>query len=67
MFPNQHKVGDVVKHNDGRVVKIVDGSYYGTHGVSNFFSWAEVLEDGTLSDNIEHGYGKELTFEYMSD
>lgn len=50
------KVGDVVKHPDGRKVKIMGGQYWGEYGLSNFWYWREVKEDGTLGE-IEHGYG----------
>lgn len=51
------KIGDVVKHPDGRTVKITEGRYWGDHGLSNFWYWREVLKDGSLSDKVEHGYG----------
>lgn len=50
-------VGDEVTHPSGRRVKITSGQYWGTHGLSNFWSWREVLSDGSLSDTEEHGYG----------
>lgn len=51
------KVGDVVDHPKGYKVKIVDGEYWGTYGISNFWHWHRVLEDGTLSEEKESGYG----------
>lgn len=51
------EIGMTVKHPDGRPVKIVDGQYWGEHGVSNFWRWKEVLKDGSLSDKTEYGYG----------
>lgn len=56
---SQLRVGKSVKHQDGRTVKIVAGQYWGTDGVSNFWSWREVKSDGTLGP-IEEGYGSEL-------
>ena len=50
------KVGDVVEHPDGRTVKITKGQYWGTYGLSNFWYWREVREDGSLGLE-EHGYG----------
>lgn len=50
-------VGDTVKHPDGRTVKIIAGRYWGLRGISNWWYWREVLPDGTLSANREHGYG----------
>ena len=50
------RIGEIVKHPDGRTVKITGGQFYGKHGVSNFWYWHEVLEDGTLGPE-EHGYG----------
>ena len=53
-------IGDTVRHPSGRMVKIVDGKYWGTHGLSNFWYWQEVLTDGSLGPR-EHGYGWEPT------
>lgn len=50
-------IGITTKHPDGRKVKIVDGQYWGTYGLSNFWYWQEILEDGSLSETTEHGYG----------
>lgn len=50
------EIGKVVKHPDGRAVKIIDGQFWGTDGVSNFWYWKEVKKDGTLGIT-EHGYG----------
>ncbi|MDO9333988.1 MAG: hypothetical protein Q7T57_05645 [Dehalococcoidales bacterium] len=49
-------IGDIVKHPDGRTVKIVEGEYWGEHGVSNFWRWREVMPNGKLG-KIECGYG----------
>ncbi len=51
------KIGDIVARPSGRKVKITDGQYWGTHGISNFWYWREVLKDNTLSKKEEHGYG----------
>lgn len=51
------KVGDIVRHPDGRRVKIVDGQYWGEHGLSNFWYWQEVKDDESLSEKKESGYG----------
>lgn len=51
------KVGQKVKHPDGRTVKITAGRYWGDHGISNFWYWCEVLPDGSLAAKEEHGYG----------
>lgn len=53
-------IGDIVRHPSGRSVKIVDGRYWGTHGLSNFWYWQEVLPDGSLAATREHGYGWRL-------
>lgn len=50
------EVGDTVRHPSGRTVKIVDGQYWGTFGISNFWYWQEVHADGSLGPR-EHGYG----------
>jgi hypothetical protein len=49
-------VGDRVRHPDGRLVEIVSGAYWGTHGLSNHWTWREVRTDGSLGI-VEHGYG----------
>ncbi|MDK1490504.1 hypothetical protein QN219_10580 [Sinorhizobium sp. 7-81] len=50
------EVGKTVRHPDGRNVLIVSGQYWGTHGLSNFWHWKEVREDGTYGPE-ESGYG----------
>jgi hypothetical protein len=40
------KVGDRVRYFDGRLVQITGGQYWGTHGISNFWYWREVLPNG---------------------
>jgi hypothetical protein len=51
------EIGQVVTHPDGRRVQITGGQYWGAHGLSNFWTWQEVLADGTLSGEREQGYG----------
>lgn len=55
--PAPFKIGDRVKHPDGRMVEITGGQYWGTYGFSNFWDWQEVLPDGRLARKKEHGYG----------
>lgn len=50
------KIGDTVKHPSGRMVKITGGSYWGEHGLSNFWYWKEVLKGNKLGPE-ESGYG----------
>jgi hypothetical protein len=50
------EIGDTVRHPDGRMVQIMNGQYWGTHGVSNFWYWREVRHDGSLGPE-ECGYG----------
>lgn len=50
------KVGKIVRHPDGRTVKIVGGKYWGTYGLSNHWTWREVRSDGSLGPQ-EDGYG----------
>lgn len=49
-------VGDTVAYLDGRMVRIVSGQYWGQRGISNHWSWREVLSDGRLGV-LETGYG----------
>jgi hypothetical protein len=58
--PHGFSIGDRVQHTSGRTVEVVDGQYWGKHGISNFWSWREVLSDGTLGEQ-ESGYGDALT------
>lgn len=58
--PSPFKIGDTVKHPDGRTVRIVAGQYWGEFGISNFWYWREVLEDGSISQKDECGYGWRL-------
>lgn len=50
------EIGDVVQHPSGRTVKIIAGKYWGTYGLSNHWSWREVLADGKFGPE-ENGYG----------
>lgn len=49
-------VGDIMRHEDGRIVKVTGGQYWGTHGLSNHWTFREVLADDSLGPD-EHGYG----------
>lgn len=51
-----YEVGDKVRHPSGRLVQITGGSYWGEHGLSNFWYWREVMPDGSLGQE-ECGYG----------
>lgn len=53
---NPLHIGLVIKTDDGRKVKIVDGQYWGEYGLSNFWYWQEVLTKGNLGKK-ECGYG----------
>lgn len=52
------KIGRVIRHPDGRKVKVVSGEFLDkTYGrVSNWWTWKEVLADGKFGPN-ESGYG----------
>jgi len=54
------QVGKRYRHK-GRIVEVVDGQYWGTHGLSNFWYWRPVLADGLLGEP-EHGYDNERAF-----
>ena len=45
IMPCCFSIGDIKVHPSGRTVQIVRGQYWGTHGLSNFWYWQEVLED----------------------
>jgi hypothetical protein len=50
------KIGDAVRHPDGRRVKIIGGTYWGEFGLSNFWEWREVLPNNKFGP-VESGYG----------
>jgi hypothetical protein len=54
---SSEKIGDIVVHPAGYKVKIVDGQYWGTYGVSNHWYWKKVLKNGKLSKKVYNGYG----------
>lgn len=49
-------IGQVVQHPDGRQVKVIDGQLWAPGGFSNFWTWQEVFDDGSLGPK-ENGYG----------
>lgn len=57
-FAQSMAIGKILKHPDGRTVKVKSGCFhdlkYGR--VSNWWVWNEVLEDGVLGPD-ESGYG----------
>lgn len=58
IFPCSMEIGKTLKHPDGRTVKIKSGCYKDPNfgRISNFWTWNEVLKDGSLGPD-EHGYG----------
>jgi len=48
--------GDILELKDGRRGLIVGGQYMGQHGLSNHWTWREILADGQLGPE-ENGYG----------
>lgn len=52
------KIGEIIKHPDGRLVEVVAGTYLDkTYGrISNWWTWRPLLLDGTLGPE-ESGYG----------
>jgi hypothetical protein len=56
-WPCSMEVGIKTLHaTDGREVLITSGRFWDTHGVSNWWTWREVLPDGSLGPE-ECGYG----------
>ena len=62
---NEPSIGAIVKHTGWRFednknypcdVLIKSGKYMSNGGVSNFWYWQRVLDNGALSET-EHGYG----------
>jgi hypothetical protein len=60
------KIGDRVRHPDGRLVEITAGQYWGEYGLSNFWSWREVLPTGGLGPE-EEGYGWKVEYQQASN
>jgi len=54
--PSQMEIGKELRHPDGRTVRIVSGRFWGERGVSNWWTWREVLGNGELGPE-ESGYG----------
>lgn len=50
-------VGQTVKTDTGKTVKIVSGQYWGRYGISNFWWWKYLRSDGTLEEVTWCGYG----------
>ena len=55
-FPCSMEIGKIIDHPDGYKVKVVSGRYMGTYGLSNYWTWRQVLKDKTLGPEIS-GYG----------
>jgi hypothetical protein len=62
--PAPFAVGDLVWHPDGRRVRIIDGQYWGLHGLSNHWTWRPVFPDGTMGPP-ESGHGWRLPAEKL--
>lgn len=55
------EIGMITKNpKTGKTVKITRGQFWGKYGLSNFWFWREVLENGELSEVEESGYGWEV-------
>lgn len=54
--PCKMEIGKIVKHPDGYKVKIIDGQYWGTYGISNFWYYKRILKNGKLGRE-QCGYG----------
>lgn len=55
---NHLEIGLVTQNpRTGKTVKITRGAFWGKYGLSNFWHWREVMEDGNLSEIEECGYG----------
>ncbi len=58
--PPPFEVGDTVKRQDGRSVKITGGAFLVDGRLSNFWYWREVMPNGALGEE-ERGYWHEDT------
>jgi len=56
-FATKLAVGEFAKHPKHGMVQIVSGTFWGEHGLSNFWYWRKVNKDGSLSKQKFHGYG----------
>lgn len=63
------KVGDVVSGPDDlSPVRIVDGQYMGIHGISNYWYWRPLQEDGTLGPKCDgHGWRPKVRYKIISE
>ncbi|MBK6616425.1 hypothetical protein [Ottowia sp.] len=57
VMPNSMEIGKTLQHPDGRTVKVISGERWASGGFSNWWTWREVLADGSLSEKEEAGYG----------
>lgn len=55
--PAPFRIGDVVRHPEDGMVRIVGGQYWGSRGLSNFWSWEPVDADGEPEGPRRSGYG----------
>jgi hypothetical protein len=55
-FVAPFKIGDCVQRPGGPWVKIVAGTYWGKHRISNQWEWRGVRRDGSLGP-VDHGDG----------
>lgn len=44
------------QHQNGTVVEVTGGQFWGERGLSNFWYWREVGSDGKLKKKQFHGY-----------
>lgn len=51
------KVGKIVNHPKYGRVKILDGQFWGTFGLSNFWYWKKVDKKNKPYGRTFHGYG----------
>ena len=53
------KIGALVRHPDGYLVKVISGRLWGEYGISNWWTWQRVNDDGSLGEEISgHGWQK---------
>lgn len=56
-YGNDLRIGGHFNHPDHGHIVITDGQFWGTYGLSNFWSWRKVSDDGTVSKERFSGYG----------
>lgn len=56
MGPSPMMIGADIRHPDGYMVRIISGQLWGEHGLSDWWTWRRIKDDGSLGREVS-GYG----------